>query len=323
MRCIEQLLSMARADSGRETLHLQPVDLRDTLHGVVDGWQQVASLRNLKFSGTWHLQSSQRPTPIRRCGHSRPGSHESQGCGVWRSPLLSIVICDGRRNHPPQIGGHSARQCLQVHARARLGALSLRSTGEIACITVQDSGVGIASEDQSKFRTLLPRRKARSRSQGGAGLGLAIAQWIVNQHLGSIAVDSRPGQGARFRVELPMIAAPIRNPQPALTYPRCRNGNSMNRFRIIQCRRHEHIQNFQPLPYNCCHSIEMPSQAGMAELADAADSKSADLRVLGVRFPLPAPHKNPVNTRPASPALCVRLPSAADAADILFYHSKS
>jgi hypothetical protein len=34
----------------------------------------------------------------------------------------------------------------------------------------------------------------------------------------------------------------------------------------------------------------LPTQAGMAELADAADSKSADLRVLGVQLPLPAPN---------------------------------
>ena len=49
---IEQLLSMARADSGRETLHLQPVDLRQTLRSVVDGWQQVATIRNLQFSAS-------------------------------------------------------------------------------------------------------------------------------------------------------------------------------------------------------------------------------------------------------------------------------
>src|SRR4029077_11852130 len=49
---IEQLLSMARADSGRETLHLQPVDLRQTLRSLIDGWQQVATIRDLQFSVT-------------------------------------------------------------------------------------------------------------------------------------------------------------------------------------------------------------------------------------------------------------------------------
>ena len=49
---IEQLLSMARADSGRETLHLQPVDLRQALRTIVNGWQQVATIRNLQFSAS-------------------------------------------------------------------------------------------------------------------------------------------------------------------------------------------------------------------------------------------------------------------------------
>jgi two-component system sensor histidine kinase SenX3 len=83
-------------------------------------------------------------------------------------------------------------------------------------IQVQDSGVGIAEEEQGKiFERFYRVDKARSRAQGGAGLGLAIAQWIVTQHGGSIGVESQPGQGSTFRVELPMIAAPVQNPTPA------------------------------------------------------------------------------------------------------------
>ena len=82
-------------------------------------------------------------------------------------------------------------------------------------ITVRDSGVGIAEEEQSKiFERFYRVDKARSRAQGGAGLGLAIAQWIVTQHRGSITVASRSGDGATFTVELPMIAAPVKNPLP-------------------------------------------------------------------------------------------------------------
>jgi len=47
---IEQLLALARADSGRETLHMQPVNLARTLTSVGEGWRQVASMRNLQFS---------------------------------------------------------------------------------------------------------------------------------------------------------------------------------------------------------------------------------------------------------------------------------
>ena len=82
-------------------------------------------------------------------------------------------------------------------------------------VTVHDSGLGIAEEDQSKiFERFYRVDKARSRAQGGAGLGLAIAQWIVTQHHGSIGVESHPGHGSTFRVKLPMIPAPVQNPLP-------------------------------------------------------------------------------------------------------------
>jgi two-component system sensor histidine kinase CiaH len=94
--------------------------------------------------------------------------------------------------------------------------LSLEQSADSAVITVRDSGVGIAEEEQSKiFERFYRVDKARSRAQGGAGLGLAIAQWIVTQHRGSIRVESQPGSGTAFRVELPMIAVPVPNPQPA------------------------------------------------------------------------------------------------------------
>ena len=94
-------------------------------------------------------------------------------------------------------------------------SLVLENRGDVAMITVQDSGVGIPQEEQSKiFERFYRIDKARSRAQGGTGLGLAIAQWIVSQHRGSIKVESRPGQGSIFRVELPRILVPETNHQP-------------------------------------------------------------------------------------------------------------
>jgi signal transduction histidine kinase len=51
--------------------------------------------------------------------------------------------------------------------------------------------------------------KARSREFGGAGIGLAIADWIVQQHRGSIAVQSSIGSGSTFLVELPLQPAAV------------------------------------------------------------------------------------------------------------------
>ncbi|MGA7695765.1 MAG: ATP-binding protein [Candidatus Sulfotelmatobacter sp.] len=61
----------------------------------------------------------------------------------------------------------------------------------------------------SRSRVTLGRRfyradKARSRELGGAGIGLAIAEWIVQQHRGSIAVQSSMGNGSTFLIEFPL-----------------------------------------------------------------------------------------------------------------------
>jgi signal transduction histidine kinase len=72
-------------------------------------------------------------------------------------------------------------------------------------ITVNDSGPGISPEEQEKiFERFYRVDKARSREQGGAGLGLAIAKWIVLQHRGTVVVKSHPGSGSTFSVELPL-----------------------------------------------------------------------------------------------------------------------
>jgi heavy metal sensor kinase len=180
---IEQLLSLARADSGRETLQVQPVDLSTVLQGVADAWKQVAAIRDLRFST------------------NLPHSDAWVAGDENLLRRVADILLDNAFKYTLAPGSVS---------------LSLEAHEHSAAITIQDSGIGIPQDEQAKiFERFYRVDKSRTRAQGGNGLGLSIAQWIVSQHHGSIAVESRPGEGSIFRVELPTIPIPTRNPQPA------------------------------------------------------------------------------------------------------------
>ncbi|MBZ5682499.1 MAG: heavy metal sensor histidine kinase [Acidobacteriia bacterium] len=177
---IEELLALARADSGREMLHLHPVNLHATLCGMVDSWRRVATIRNLQFSASL-------------------GGADSFVLGD-EAALRRVVniILDNAFKYTPSPGTVK---------------LSLAQKGDKAVIAVEDTGIGIPAEEQSRvFERFYRVDKARSREMGGAGLGLSIAQWIVQQHHGGIEVNSEPGKGSTFRVELPLAPAPVQKP---------------------------------------------------------------------------------------------------------------
>src|ERR1700731_1981450 len=180
---IEELLALARADAGRETLNLHPVDVREILREVVEGWRRVAKISNLQFSDSIETRESlvlADEAALRRAVD---------------------ILLDNAFKYTPSPG--------TVH-------LSLEQHNDKVVITVRDTGVGIATEEQSKvFERFYRVDKARSRDMGGAGLGLSIAQWIVQQHGGKIEVESSVGNGSIFRVELPLTTVALQNPLPA------------------------------------------------------------------------------------------------------------
>lgn len=102
---------------------------------------------------------------------------------------LILILVDNAVKYTPEGG------CVTVHfCKAEKGKVAF---------AVADTGIGIAKEDQDKvFDRFYRVDKARSREMGGNGLGLAIAQEIVNMHRGNISLSSELGKGTTFVVTL-------------------------------------------------------------------------------------------------------------------------
>ncbi len=86
--------------------------------------------------------------------------------------------------------------------------LSTLRDGDSVVVRVQDTGIGIGSEDLSHiFERFYRVDDARGTQNGGLGLGLTITKAIIDRHAGSIHVESQVGEGSMFSVRLPMARA--------------------------------------------------------------------------------------------------------------------
>ena len=85
--------------------------------------------------------------------------------------------------------------------------LSLRCAEDWACLSIEDTGAGIAEDELPHIFERFYRvdRSRQRKASGGVGLGLSIANWIVINHGGRIEVESEPGVGSKFSIWLPRI----------------------------------------------------------------------------------------------------------------------
>ena len=187
-RIIEQLLLLARADSGELRLERRPVALDDLVRDVCHRAEVLAHARRIRL----------------RTRELEPMLLEGDEDQLRR---LTLNLIDNAIKYTPEGG--------EVRVRLHFEPSEAGRSERQAVLEVADTGIGIDAADLRRiFDRFYRVDKARSRAQGGSGLGLAICRWIVEAHGGRIEVRSRPGAGSTFSVRLPGAAAPAAEDSP-------------------------------------------------------------------------------------------------------------
>ena len=114
------------------------------------------------------------------------------------------VLADGDPERVHQVVANLVENAVRYSPPGGVVSLHASADGGAVVVTVDDEGPGIPPEEAGRvFERFYRADAARSSSQGGAGLGLAIARWIVDLHGGSIRAEQRRPHGCRMVVVLP------------------------------------------------------------------------------------------------------------------------
>ncbi len=171
-RLIDSLLLLARADAGEGGLEHELIDVSTCVREAAAQGHSLAAEKQIDLAA--NLGSN--ATVVR-------------GDGEALRRLFFILIDNAIKYTPNGERVEIRVEALDGHAAVR----------------VTDSGIGISESDVPHiFDRFWRADKVRSRGMGGAGLGLAIARWIVEQHRGSIEVQSESGRGSTFTVTIPL-----------------------------------------------------------------------------------------------------------------------
>ena len=168
-KLVANLLLLARSDSNQIEMDKKTFEIDTLLEEIVDPYKEIASYQEKEM--------------ILKVEHgiSFMGDRE-------RIHQMMVILLDNAMKYTNE-GGHIQIDCTQTNSSIR--------------IRVKDDGIGVKEEDIPKlFDRFYQGDKARSASEG-AGLGLSIANWIVEKHYGKILVESEWGEGTCFEVILP------------------------------------------------------------------------------------------------------------------------
>jgi PAS domain S-box-containing protein len=181
MRLVGDLLLLVRIREGTFRIELEEVDLRGIVEQSVEAARPAADKRGIELTS--------------RTASAPPCPGDPQRLGQVVDNLLSNAI-----KFTPK-GGRVA--------------VNLDSADGVAAIEVADSGMGIPEDQQARlFDRLYRAPSAAAHAVPGVGLGLTIVKAIVDAHHGRVAIESEPGVGATFRVEL-RVGGPEAPPEEA------------------------------------------------------------------------------------------------------------
>jgi two-component system phosphate regulon sensor histidine kinase PhoR len=168
---IDDLLLLAKLDSGRMSLNLQPLSLHEVVQETMEDFAPRAAARSMR------LENGLAPDLLAQADPDR--------LRQVLSNLIDNAVKFGRQGGNVTISS----RVLDEHW-LELG--------------VQDDGPGIPPEAKARiFERFYRVDKARSREQGGTGLGLAIVKHVVQAHGGDVRVESELGRGTTFYFTLP------------------------------------------------------------------------------------------------------------------------
>ncbi|GAC1449922.1 MAG: ATP-binding protein [Ktedonobacterales bacterium] len=172
---LNALLTLARADEGALPLQLDPVRLDLLAKDAAAVIDPLAVQRAIRLD----VQTS---TPVTVIGDEE------------RLIQVLLNLLNNALQYTP--AGGTVQLAVALHNGS-------------ARLTVRDTGSGIAAEHLPHlFERFYRADPARTRALGGSGLGLSIVEWIVRAHDGTVAVESRVGQGTLFTITLPLASVP-------------------------------------------------------------------------------------------------------------------
>lgn len=174
---IEQLLFLARGDSGRNSLHVTEFNLGEVMKEV---WEESCMIDNR---------------------HEYKLSIMEQAASGNEQEFDAAYIMSGDLAMIKQSVRIFVQNAAKYSEEGSCVSLGIKRDGNVLSYTVQDDGVGMNSADVVHiFERFFRSDEARNSETGGSGLGLSIAKWIVDAHDGTIDVLSRTDIGTRFTV---------------------------------------------------------------------------------------------------------------------------